>query len=346
MIIDCHGHYTTSPPEHEAWRTKQIAALKDGVPVPPRPSISDDQIRETIQNGQLRVQSGRGIDLTIFSPRAAGMGHHLGDASANEAWSKECNDLIHRVVSLFPRQFIGVCQLPQAPGVDPANCIAELRRCVEEMGFIGCNLNPDPSGGHWSGLPMTDRHWYPLYEALVELDVPAMIHVSSSCNPNFHATGAHYINGDTSVFMQLLAGNLFKDFPTLKFIIPHGGGAVPYHWGRYRGLAQDMKQPRLDEHLLNNVFFDTCVYHQPGAELLAKVIPAKNILFASETIGAVQGIDPETGHHYDDTRRYIDGITWLADEDRQRIFEHNARIVYARLDSQIARQSSRQGVSQ
>ena len=54
-----------------------------------------------------------------------------------------------------------------------------------------------------------------------------MVHVSASCNPNFHGTGAHYINGDTTAFMQFITADLFKDFPALKFIIPHGGGAVP-----------------------------------------------------------------------------------------------------------------------
>ena len=343
MIIDCHGHYTTSPPEHEAWRTAQVAAVKDGAPVPARPGITDDQIRSSIEDGQLRIQRERGTDLTIFSPRAAGMGHHLSTAEANAAWSCECNDLIHRVCALFPRNFVGVCQLPQAPGVPPGNCIPELRRCVEELGFVGCNLNPDPSGGYWTDPPLTDRWWYPIYETMVELDVPAMIHVSSSCNPNFHGTGAHYINGDTSAFMQLLAADLFADFPTLRFVIPHGGGAAPYHWGRYRGLAQDMGKPLLRDHLLRNVFFDTCVYHQPGAELLAKVIPAENILFASETIGAVQGIDPETGHHYDDTKRYIDAVSWLSDADRTLIYEGNARAVYPRLSKQIASQAGHQG---
>ena len=48
---------------------------------------------------------------------------------------------------------------------------------------------------------------------MVELDVPAMVHVSSSCNPAFHFTGAHYINADTTAFMQLIQGDLFKDFP-------------------------------------------------------------------------------------------------------------------------------------
>ena len=127
---------------------------------------------------------------------------------------------------------------------------------------------------------------------MVEYDIPAMMHVSTSCNACFHTTGAHYINADTTAVMQLIQGDLFKDFPTLRFVIPHGGGAAPYHWGRYRGLAQELKKPLLKDHLLKNVFFDTCVYHQPGVDLLTKVIPVENVLFASEMIGAVRGIDP------------------------------------------------------
>jgi 4-oxalmesaconate hydratase len=333
MIIDCHGHYTTAPSEFEAWRKAQIAAFESRSAAPAKSAlkISDDQLRASLEGAQLKLQRERGTDLTIFSPRAAGMAHHIGDAATSRAWSEICNDMIHRCVSLYPKNFVGVCQLPQSPGVAPAHCVAELERCVKELGFIGCNLNPDPSGGYWKDPPLTDRWWYPLYEKLVELDVPAMIHVSSSCNPNFHATGAHYINGDTTAFMQFLTSDLFQDFPTLRLIIPHGGGAVPYHWGRYRGLAQDMKRPPLKELLLNNVFFDTCVYHQPGIDLLLKVIPVENILFASEMVGAVRGIDPETGHYYDDTKRYIDAIDWVSAADKKKIFEGNVRRIFPRL---------------
>ncbi len=336
MIIDCHGHYTTAPKELEAYRQKQIADLKDPshVAVKGTLSISDDQIRESIDKAQLKLQRERGTDVTIFSPRAAGMGHHIGNATTSLHWSLVCNDLIHRVCSLYPQNFVGVCQLPQTPGVPPTNCIAELERCVKEYGFIGCNLNPDPSGGYWKDPPLTDKWWYPFYEKLVELDVPAMIHVSMSCNPNFHTTGGHYINGDTTAFMQLITADLFKDFPSLKFIIPHGGGAVPYHWGRYRGIAQDLKKPLLKDHLLNNVFFDTCVYHQPGIDLLFKVIPIDNILFASEMVGAVRGIDPETGNYYDDTKRYVEALR-LSDEDRRKVFEGNARRLYSRLKTKL-----------
>jgi 4-oxalmesaconate hydratase len=161
-----------------------------------------------------------------------------------------------------------------------------------------------------------------------------MVHVSTSCNPNFHHTGAHYINGDTTAFMQFIQGDLFRDFPGLRFVIPHGGGAVPYHWGRYRGLAQDMKRPPLTE-LLKNVYFDTCVYHQPGIELLLEVIPTENVLFASEIVGAVKGIDPDTGHNYDDTKRYIDAVEWVSDEQRQKIYGENALRVYPRLRARV-----------
>ncbi len=339
MIIDCHGHYTTAPRELENFRQQQIAALKGPAQAPSRSAlkISDDQIRESLENAQLKLQRERGTDLTIFSPRASAMAHHIGNAATSQEWSQLCNDLIYRVCKLYPENFAPVCQLPQSPGVAPANCIPELERCVNELGFVGCNLNPDPSGGHWTSPPLTDRWWYPLYEKMVELDVPAMVHVSSSCNANFHATGAHYINADTTAFMQFLTSDLFRDFPTLKFVIPHGGGAVPYHWGRYRGLAQDLKRPPLTELLLHNVFFDTCVYHLPGIELLLKVIPIENILFASEMVGAVRGIDPETGHYFDDTKRYVDAVSWLSAEDRRKIFEGNARRVYSRLAATVNR---------
>lgn len=336
MIIDIHGHYTTEPQVLHQFRDKQLAGLADPMRKPKTADlgITDDMLRQSVKP-QRDFQKARGSDLTIFSPRAAGMAHHVGSAAISQEWSRISNDLIHRICALLPDNFAAVGQLPQFPGVPPKACIPELERLVNELGFVGVNLNPDPSGGYWTDPPLTDRHWYPLYEKLCELDVPAMIHVSSSCNPNFHHTGAHYINADTTAFMQLLQGDLFRDFPTLKFVIPHGGGAVPFHWGRYRGLAQEMQKPLLADHLLNNVFFDTCVYHYPGIELMAKVIPVDNILFASEMLGAVKGIDPETGHHYDDTKRYIDQLQGLDAQSRYKIFEGNARRVYPRLDRQL-----------
>jgi len=335
LIIDCHGHYTTAPDAHTEWRSAQLEFFDGKRSTPPSEAdISDDEIRESIERNQLRLLRERGADVTLFSPRASAMAHHRGDFDVSLAWTRRCNDLIARVATLYPGTFIGVCQLPQSPGAPPASAVPELWRAVEELGFVGCNLSPDPSGGHWTSPPLTDRAWYPLYEAMVELDVPGMVHVSGSCNPCFHATGAHYINADTTAFMQLLTGDLFRDFPTLRFVIPHGGGAVPYHWGRYRGLADMLERPPLKDHLMRNVYFDTCVYHQPGIDLMFEVIDIDNILFGSEMVGAVRGIDPETGHYFDDTKRYIDRLD-LSAADRARVFELNARRVYPRINAHL-----------
>jgi 4-oxalmesaconate hydratase len=336
MIIDCHGHYTTAPGAHKQFRDAQLARLADpGLPEPAAADVSDDAIRESIEHNQLKLLRERGGDMMIFSPQASAMEHHVADPATANAWARACNDLIHRVVGLFPQSFIGVCQLPQTPGGSLDDSIAEVRRCVEQLGFVGCNLNPDPSGGHWTSRPLTDTYWYPLYETLVELDVPAMIHVSASCNDNFHALGAHYLNADTTAFMQLIEGDLFADFPDLRLVIPHGGGAVPYHWGRYRGLADRLGRPPLDEHVMKNVFFDTCVYHQAGIDLLHRVIDIDNILFGSELLGAVRGIDPETGFHWDDTKRYVDQLD-LSEEDARKVLGLNAMRVYPRLAKQLA----------
>jgi len=341
MIIDCHGHFTTAPAPHGEFRQAQLSRLEElasgsaaDLPMPRPGAISDEAIRESVEANQLRLLRERGTDLTIFSPQASRMEHHVTDPATARAWARACNDLIYRVTTLFPGNFAGVAQLPQVPRGALADSVAELERCVTQLGFVGANVNPDPSGGYWSSPPVTDEYWFPLWEKMAELDVPAMIHVSTSVNPAVHTLGGHYLNADTTVFMQLVQGDLFGRFPGLRLVIPHGGGAVPYHWGRFHGLAQRMQRPPLAEHVMGNVFFDTCVYHQPGIDLLTSVISPDNVLFASEMLGAVRGVNPDSGADWDDTRVYLDKAP-LDDEARAKVFEGNARRVYPRLAARL-----------
>jgi 4-oxalmesaconate hydratase len=92
MIIDCHGHYTTAPKALQDYRDAQIAALKDPAqpPYDGKIDISDDQIRESLEGAQLKLQRERGTDVTIFSPRASAMAHHIGDATTSVNWSRHC----------------------------------------------------------------------------------------------------------------------------------------------------------------------------------------------------------------------------------------------------------------
>ncbi|MDE0057646.1 MAG: amidohydrolase, partial [Defluviicoccus sp.] len=108
MIIDCHGHYTTAPAALREYRAAQVEGLEDPGyrPMPADLGISDDEIRESLEGAQLKLQRERGTDLTIFSPRAAGMAHQDGDEPANRYWSEVCNDMIHRAVALYPDNFV------------------------------------------------------------------------------------------------------------------------------------------------------------------------------------------------------------------------------------------------
>jgi 4-oxalmesaconate hydratase len=331
VIIDCHGHYTTTPPGVGHWRDAQTAAVEADPAYGGEKgtmTVSDDEIRVSLESAQLKLQAERGTDLTIFSPRASWMGHHIGNERTSQFWTQHQNELIRRVCDLYPGNFVPVCQLPQSPGAPIDGSVAELERCVTEMGFIGCNVNPDPTGGFWTGAPLWDRYWWPLWEKMCELDVPAMIHVSAACNDHFYTTGSHYLGADTTAFMQALSSGFCQDFPNLRFVIPHGGGAVPYHWGRFRGMAQDSGWDFDD--VVSHIWFDTCVYHQAGIDLLVRVVPSEHILFASEMVGAVRGIDPETGHYFDDTKIYLDNAA-ISDEARQAIFAGNVQRVFPRL---------------
>ena len=169
LIIDVHGHYTTAPKALEEWRNRQIAGIKDPqlTPKVSELKISDDELRESIENNQLKLMRERGSDLTIFSPRASFMAHHIGDFQVSSTWAAICNELCYRVSKLFPESFMGAAMLPQSPGVDPKTSLAEIDKCVKDYGFVAINLNPDPSGGHWTSPPLSDRHWYPIYEKMV-----------------------------------------------------------------------------------------------------------------------------------------------------------------------------------
>ena len=162
-----------------------------------------------------------------------------------------------------------------------------------------------------------------------------MIHVSGCCNPAQHTTGSYYLNADTMVFMQVILSDLFKDFPTLKFIIPHGGGAVPFHWGRFRGIA------------LNNA--QAASLPSIMAQRTSSLTPASTISRASifsprwcrsttscsprRWSARSRATIPRPGFGFDDTKRYVDASP-LSAADKAKVFEGNAYKVYSRLKQQ------------
>jgi 4-oxalmesaconate hydratase len=327
MIIDVHAHYTQAPPQLDAYRGRQVSNIsrpeKGGI------KVTDEQLVKSVQEN-LKQMADKGLDRLVFSPRASGMGHDFGNELISRYWTEINNDLIGRVCKLFPDKFVPCCQLPQTPGVSPKNCVAELERCVKEMGFVACNINPDVSGGV---VPLTpsigSEWWYPLYEKMVELDVPGMIHASSTLNPSLHILGSHYTNQHNAAVVELCNSRVFDDFPKLKLIIPHGGGAVPYQFNRHRALHQ-REGRRPFEEVVRHIYFDMAIYDKDSMEMLLRKIGPDNCVFSTEMLGTAKAVDPNTGKFFDDTVGMVKSIEWLTDEDRHKIFEGNARKLYSR----------------
>ncbi|HUR72535.1 MAG TPA: amidohydrolase family protein, partial [Candidatus Limnocylindrales bacterium] len=259
------------------------------------------------------------------------MGHHFGSPLVSRYWTEACNDLIARVAKTWPDKVSPVCQLPQSPGVSPTEWADELDRCVKDLGFISCNVNPDVAGGKEPLTPsMGSEWWYPLWEKLVALDVPCTVHASASLNPAMHLTNSYYIAHHHSAAVEILKSRVFKDFPKLKLIIPHGGGAIPYQWNRQRGMhVKEGLEPF--EEAARRVYWDMAIYDKESMELLIKRVGADRVLFATEMFGAVNAIDPGTGRNFEDLVPIFKSVEGLTEQDRYNITEGNARRLYSRL---------------
>jgi len=331
MIIDCHAHVSAPT---ELWAYKASLLSSRGSHGRGRVRVTDDDIRaaanrpETWPKGHLDYLHDHGTDLQLVSPRPFQLMQSEKPAKLVHWFTEECNTIIHRQMQLFPDTFIGVAALPQTAGDPIEQALPELERCINELGFAGCLLNPDPfENGNGEAPPLGDRYWYPLYEKLCELDVPAHIHGTGSRSERVPYS-LHFINEETIAVHGLLNSEVFKDFPDLKIVVSHGGGAIPYQLGRFE--APSLRRPdgqRFSERL-RNLYFDTVLYTQDALALLIKTVGADRCLFGTECPGVGSAVHPHTGHNMDDVRRLIEGLDWLGAEDRQKIFEDNARKVF------------------
>lgn len=326
-VADVHAHFTQAPAKLFEWRGLQITSQNKPRKRPLK--ISDDELRESLQSN-IRQMDERGIDFLLFSPRASGMGHDFGGSLISRYWTEVSNNLIGRACALYPDRLLPVCQLPQAPGVAPSEWVEELRRAVDDLGAVGFLINPDVSGGLEPFTPSLGSPWWdPLWQAMTELGVPGMIHASSTRNPAFHVNGSHYIAQDYAAAVELCASDVFDKFPSLKIIIPHGGGGIPFQYNRHRALhlSQGLKP---FEEAVSHLYFDTAVYDPASLELLIRVVGADNLLFGSEMFGTAKTVDPETQRTFDDILPMVRAIDWLTPEDTEKILVGNARKLYTR----------------
>lgn len=337
MIIDCHAHVSAPA---KLWAYKATLLSHRGAHGRGHLKISDDEIRaaantpETWEHGHLDYLDLVATHVQMLSPRPFQLMHSEQPGKLVHWFVEECNNVIHRQMQLFPGRFFGIAGLPQVAGAPIETTLPELDRCVRELGFRGCILNPDPyENGAGEAPPLGDPYWYPLYEKLCELDVPAHIHATSSRSPRVDYS-THLINEETIAVLGLLRSDVFRDFPTLKIVMSHGGGAVPYQIGRWDAPSVKAGRERLKDGL-KLLWYDTVLYTQDALELLLKTVGPERCLFGAECPGVGSTRNPDTGRYFDDLKPDIEAIAWLSDEQRQAIFEDNARHVFKLTDEDL-----------
>ena len=331
MIIDCHGH-VSAPAQLWAYKATLLAAR--GSHGRGAVKVSDDEMRIALNHseigpkGHLDALKHNGTDVQLISPRPFQLMHSEKPAKLVHWFAEECHNVIHRQTQMYPNQFLGVGSLPTVAGRPVQEALPELERCIKQLGFVGCLLNPDPFENSGEEPPaLGDRYWYPLYEKLCELDIPAHIHTASSRSERV-SYSVHLINEGTIAILGLLSSNVFKDFPKLKIIVSHGGGAIPYQLGRFDAPSLRGKSAVRFRDQLQLLYFDTVLYTAPALELLIKTVGVDRCLFGSECPGVGSAIDPDTGETMDNIRPHIENFGWLSAQDRDKIFSGNARKVF------------------
>tara|TARA_B110000438_G_scaffold3455_1_gene3479 strand:- start:968 stop:1975 length:1008 start_codon:yes stop_codon:yes gene_type:complete len=331
MIIDCHAHVSAPA---ELWAYKASIISHRGAHGRGKVNVTDEQIRHAVEEHKeafphphLHYIDKVGTNIQLISPRPFQL-MHSEEAKLVQWFQEEVNNIIYRETQLYPDRFIGIAGIPTAAGEPLDMAIAELERCVNELGFKGTLLNPDPYENTGIHPPaMGDRYWYPLYEKLCELDVPAHIHGTGSRSPR-EPYSLRFINEETTAIFGLINSDVFKDFPELKIVVSHGGGAMPYQLGRFQ--AGSMRRPEGDRFIdgMHKLYFDTVLYTKDAIELLLKVVGPERALFGAECPGVGSKINPDTGREMDDIAPYFNEIDFIDDDDREMIFYGNAKKVF------------------
>ena len=331
MIIDCHGH-VSAPTELWAYKASLLAHRgshgRGGV------KVSDDELRfaankkEMAPHGHLDMLERHGTDVQLISPRPFQMMHSFEPARVVHWFTEETNTIIYRQTQLFPKKFIGVGGLPQVAGEPIENTFRELERCIKDYGFKGILLNPDPYENTRTDVPgLGDRYWYPLYERLCELDVPAHIHATGSRSDRSPYT-VHFITEETIAVFNLVNSNVLDDFPKLKIVVSHGGGAIPYQLGRFEANSLNPGSKHRFSDGMRKLYYDTVLYTEGALRLLIETVGVDQCLFGTECPGVGSKVLPGHEQTMDHTAPIIRKFDWLSDADKQKIFEHNAKRVF------------------
>ena len=201
-----------------------------------------------IQDMRLAEMDKHGVEMMILSLNAPAV-QAIHDVKRAIAVAREANDVLADHVRKRPTRFAAFAALPMQ---DPEAAIAELTRCVKELGFVGALVN----GFSQAGAPDTALYYdlpqyRPFWRACEQLGVPFYLHPRNPLPNDIRAYDGHNwllgpnwaFHAETAVHaLRLIGSGLFDECPNLQIVLGHLGEGIPVYIWRIDGRNGWMKE--------------------------------------------------------------------------------------------------------
>ncbi len=328
LVIDSHHHFL---PEEAARKSGVADGTDYAAYMVGRYARAFQWLRQIERN--VRIMDEAGVDMAVIN--------QSGSSPQGLEMCQTINDGYAKVVSEYPGRFIACAHVPLEGGPEVLN---ELDRAVNGLGFRGVSLVSSTSK-----VTLDSSELFPLYEKISQLDIPVVIHPTLRIPlwggvkylMSSHVSREYDIAKATVEVMY----SVLKDFPDLKFIMPHHGGGIPSLKGRIearfepegwevpeeiKGLSKtpgELQQLGLDkafEELFGKLYFDTAGFGgwMPITEAATKVIRTDRLCFGTDY--------PYEIHEAEDIKAFIDNIKRLdiSETEKRNILGENVKALF------------------
>jgi aminocarboxymuconate-semialdehyde decarboxylase len=322
MKIDIHNHY---------YPETFVQALGKGA-IPTLQIIQDEVGRNIMVHKGTRVVTitppMNNVDLRLRDMEKAGMDMQVlslsipsVDAFPPEegmSFAQMVNEELSKISRKFPDRFVFFATTPLKAG---KAAIIELDRAVKELGARGIIL-----GSNIDGKPLDSLEFRVFFSPVAELDVPILIHPmtpagNDAMNDYRLAPMIGFEMDLCLATVRIVMGGILRDFPNLKFIISHLGGAIPYLTERIENCFKAYPECRVHiqdspKNYLKKIYLDTVSFHKP-ALMCAYAFPGPRRLILGSDYPHVIG----------DIGRSVSSIQDLEipDEEKEWIFSGNLK---------------------
>jgi predicted TIM-barrel fold metal-dependent hydrolase len=317
-VIDVHGHVST-PTNFNAY----AFALQTGSPSTrsrQRFQLPEGPMQAS-QDGHIQVLDERNIDVQLISPRPFGM-MQWERPKVVGAWTDVTNDAIYQACQMNPTRFYGIGQLRQHTSMDTSNCLADVDHCVNDLGFVGVIVNPDP-GGERLTPGMEEPYWFPLYEKASLMKTPLVVHGSCSRDPRTSDNQFGFLVEETLATHRLEQSDVFERYPDLRILVVHCGGALSRFVTRNLSAA-----PLPNDTMPPGLYFDTCAYDADYLRVAFKQRGIERFAFGTEAPGAGNVINPETGKRSDDMLPLFESMKEITADQKRMLYYDNPKMLF------------------